>query len=117
VQKTVLVVEDDWFIAMDLQHALESHGWQVLGPVSTAEAALRLLEDGLPSVALLDVQIADGLVTPVAAALRAKNVPFAVASAFDRPAQFAGEALNGAPNVGKPAEQRRLLATLQSLTI
>jgi hypothetical protein len=40
---------------MDLKRMLERYGWRVIGPVATVQAALRLLEDELPSVALLDV--------------------------------------------------------------
>jgi hypothetical protein len=54
----------------------------VIGPVATVQAALRLLEDELPSVALLDVNLGIELVTPVAEALKARNVPFAIASAL-----------------------------------
>ena len=56
------------------------------------------------------------LVTPVAEALRARNVPFAVSSAHDMPERFGGEVLAGAPNVGKPASERRLLAALAQAT-
>ncbi len=78
--------------------------------------ALRLLEDELPSVALLDVNLGDELVTPVADALKARNVPFVVATAYDMPERIAGEVLGGAPNIGKPATERRLLAALAQVT-
>ncbi|RWD30200.1 MAG: response regulator [Mesorhizobium sp.] len=109
MQKTILVVEDEFLIAMDLQQLLEHHGWRVMGPVATMRDALRLLEDELPSVALLDINLGNELVTPVAEALRARGVPFAVASAYDRPGLF-GEVLAEAPNAGKPVGERRLLA-------
>jgi DNA-binding response OmpR family regulator len=100
LKKTVLIVEDEFLIAMDLKLLLEHHGWRVMGPVATVRAALRLLEDELPSVALLDVNLGNELVTPVAETLKARDVPFAVASAYDRPEQFGGEVLAGAPNAG-----------------
>ena len=117
MQKTVLVVEDEFLIAMDLQVLLERHGWRVMGPVATVQGALRLLEDELPSVALLDVNLGNQLVTPVAESLKARGVPFALASAYQRPEQFGGEVLAGAPNVGKPTGERRLLAALAQLTV
>jgi CheY-like chemotaxis protein len=70
VQKTVLIVEDEFLIAMDLKLLLEHHGWRVMGPVATVRDALRLLEDELPSVALLDVNLGNELVTPVADSLK-----------------------------------------------
>ncbi|WP_246100466.1 hypothetical protein [Cereibacter sediminicola] len=49
----VLVVEDDFLIALDLQMMLEDAGHSVLGPVGTVEAALRLLDSAHPDVATL----------------------------------------------------------------
>jgi len=113
VRKTVLVVEDEFLIAMDLTLLLERRGWYVLGPAATVDEALRLLDDERPAVALLDITLNNGTVTPVAEALRARNVPFIVASAHNRPELVGGEVLAGAPNVGKPTEERRLLAVLE----
>ena len=116
MQKTVLIVEDEFLIGMALRLLLEQHGWRVMGPVATVRGALQLLDRELPSVAILDVRLKDELVTPVAESLKARNVPFALASAYDRPEQLGGEALAGAPNVGKPSGERTVLATLAQLT-
>ena len=106
-----LVVEDEFLIAMDLELLLERQGWRVLGPAASVVEALRLLEQGeAPDAALLDVNLRGELVTPVAEALRARGVPFVLASAYD-PSDMA-EALAGAVNVGKPTDERRLLAAL-----
>ena len=108
----VLVVEDEALIALDLEARLGRHGWRVLGPAATVDQALRLLRDGeTPDVALLDVNLGGEPVTPVAEALRARGVPFVLASAYHVPAQAAA-ALAGAPNIGKPTGERRLLAAL-----
>jgi len=115
VQKTILIVEDEYLIAMDLKLLLEARGWRVMGPVATVQGALALLKAELPSIALLDVNLGNELVTPVAEALKAQNVPFAVASAYDKPERFGGEVLAGAPNAGKPTDERRLLAALARL--
>jgi two-component system, response regulator PdtaR len=111
--RLVLVVEDEFLIAMDLELLLRRHGWRVLGPAATVDQALRLLRDGeTPDVALLDVNLGGEPVTPVAAALRARGVPFVLASAYPVPA-LAAAALAGALNVGKPpTDERRLLAAL-----
>lgn len=115
MQKTVLIVEDEYLIAMDLQLLLQRHGWRVIGPVGTVKQALALLEVERPAVALLDVNLGDELVTPVALVLKASGVPFALASAHDRPEQYGGEVLSGAPNAGKPTNPARLVATLEGL--
>jgi CheY-like chemotaxis protein len=107
----VLVVEDEFLLAMELGLLLEGHGYRVLGPAATVAEALRLLDGATPDAALLDVNLRGEMVTPVAEALRASGVPFVLASAYDRP-ELAAAGLAGAPNVGKPASDGRLLAAL-----
>ena len=108
----MLLVEDEVLIALHLEHLLGQRGWRVRGPAATVAQALHLLEDGeAPAVALLDVNLRGELVTPVAEVLRARGVPFVLASAYDRP-ELAAAGLAGAPNVGKPASDGRLLAAL-----
>ena len=109
--RLVLVVEDEFLIALDLELLLERQGWRVLGPAATVGQALRLLAGRTPAVALLDVNLGGELVTPVAEALRARGVPFVLASAYDRLGPAAA-ALAGALNVGKPTDERRLLLAL-----
>jgi len=116
VQKTILVVEDEFLIAMDLKSILEGRGWRVMGPVASIKAALRLLEEELPAVALLDVNLENEMVGPLAEVLKARHVPFAVASAYEKPEQYGGEVLAGAPNAGKPIDERRLTEILRKLT-
>jgi DNA-binding response OmpR family regulator len=115
VQKSVLIVEDEFLIAMDLKSMLERQGWCVIGPVATVAAASRLLESELPSVALLDVNLGKELVTPLAEELRSLKIPFAVASAYDRPEFVGGAVLVDAPNIGKPTAEKRLMGVLAKL--
>ncbi len=110
--RLVLVVEDEFLIAMDLELLLRRHGWRVLGPATTVVGALRLLQGETPDVALLDVNLRGEPVTPVAEALRARGVPFVLASAYDGATLLPAEILVTAPNVGKPMNERRLLAAL-----
>jgi CheY-like chemotaxis protein len=110
--RLVLVVEDEFLIALDLEQLLRRHGWRVLGPAATVDQALRLLRGETPDVALLDVNLRGELVTPVAAELRARGVPFVLASAYDRLGLLRDAVLAAAPNVGKPTDERRLLAAL-----
>ena len=109
----VLVVEDEFLIAMDLEAMLKEHGWCVLGPAATVAEALRLLEDGkMPDVALLDVNLRGETVVPVAEVLRERGVPIVLASAYDRAGSIA-DVLADAPNVGKPSHKRHLLVALK----
>jgi CheY-like chemotaxis protein len=57
VSASVLVVEDEALIAMDLQALLEEAGYRVLGPANSSAAAMALLAGQDPDVALLDVNL------------------------------------------------------------
>ena len=109
----VLIVEDEFLIAMDLEAMLRGHGWRVLGPAATVAEALRLLDGGeTPDVALLDVNLRGRTVAPVAEVLRERSVPIVLASAYDQAGSIA-DVLADAPNVGKPSHKRHLLVALK----
>lgn len=116
MNKSVLIVEDEFLIAMDIQDMLERLGWRVIGPASSVSASLRLIETDVPSVAVLDMNLGKELVTPVAEALRARGVPFILASATASPAELGGEVFRDVPNVGKPLTERDLVTTLARVT-
>lgn len=99
-------------LAMELKEVLEANGWRVLGPAARVTQALKLLERELPAVALLDVNLAGEMITPVAEFLRSAEVPFVLTSAYDKPENYGGDILAGVPNAGKPASELRLMATL-----
>ncbi len=54
---TVLVVEDDYFIAHGLAAAFQNAGFEVLGPVASADAALGVARDECPQLTVMDVRI------------------------------------------------------------
>jgi two-component SAPR family response regulator len=107
----VLIVEDEFLLALDLELILLQHGWRVLGPAMTVNEALLLLKAERPDVALLDVNLRGEMVTPVAETLRTLGVPFVLASAYNQ-LDLGAAVLAETPNVGKPTSERRLLAML-----
>jgi DNA-binding response OmpR family regulator len=88
--RLVLVVEDEFILAMEIERLLTEHGWQVLGPAATVRQALGLLAGRAPQIAILDVNLRGEMVTPVAEELRARGVPFVLSSAYDDMARLAG---------------------------
>ncbi|QCP84374.1 response regulator [Cereibacter sphaeroides] len=109
----VLVVEDEFLIAIDLQSMLEDVGYAVLGPVGTVDAALRIVEEARPDVVSLDLNLRGQSAIPVAEKLRALEIPFIVTSAnrtFDFPG---GEILTGVTVIGKPVHPRMLIEALR----
>lgn len=65
----ILVVEDEPFIAFDLQMALEESGAVVIGPAATIAEALDLVRRGAIDGTILDVNLPDGTIGPVLDAL------------------------------------------------
>jgi CheY-like chemotaxis protein len=55
--RSVLVVEDEALIALDLACSLESLGYRVLGPASNGEDARRIALSENPDLLLMDVTI------------------------------------------------------------
>ena len=111
---SVLVVEDEVLIAMDIEQTLVGIGCNVLGPALSVSEALMLIEQEEPGFALLDVNLGRERSTPVAEALRARGVPFALATAYNA-AQLPEPAFHGVPSVGKPLNLRLLRSLLAEL--
>lgn len=59
-QLKILVVEDEFLIAIDLEQILMDAGHDVCGIASTATDALRLADATQPQLAFLDVELLDG---------------------------------------------------------
>lgn len=112
--RSVLVVEDELFIALEIKTALRSAGFQVLGPASSVDHALELLRDTKPDAAVLDVDLGGERVTPVALQLKALGVPFVLASAADPAALAQNPVLAEAPNLGKPTDMRELAKAIEA---
>ncbi len=109
----ILVVEDEYLIALDLDAALRAAGYRVIGPASDVSAALELLKADRPDAAILDVNLAGQWGTPVAEVLQAMSVPFILASGYVAADLQAEPALRDAVNVGKSWRPEFLLKVLR----
>jgi len=81
----VLIVEDEALIALELAIAVENIKGEVVGPVATVADALEALSLTSVMAAVLDANLLDRDVTPVALALIEKKIPFVVHSALGLP--------------------------------
>lgn len=79
--RTILVAEDDPLIAPLLLDILERAGATVLGPFPSLQMAHAALASVRPDAALLDVNLIDGDVFPLAAHLQQSEVPYVFFSA------------------------------------
>ena len=74
--KIILLMEDNPVLGLEVAFALEDEGAAVKGPVARLESGLEVLNGSVPDAAVLDVELADGEVFPLAERLRERGVPF-----------------------------------------
>lgn len=80
----VLVVEDEYLVALLLEDMLAELGHQVIGPVGDAGKALEMAQRDPMDIAILDVNLAGLDTYSIAAALSARAIPFIFATGYGR---------------------------------
>ncbi|MGY3621041.1 response regulator [Bradyrhizobium sp. USDA 10063] len=85
--RRVLIVEDEYFLADDIARACQALGAEIEGPVGDVEDALAILS-GLRTVdgAVLDVNLRNASIFPVARGLQSRGIPFVFTTGYDRTA-------------------------------
>jgi DNA-binding NtrC family response regulator len=76
VDCSILIVEDDILVALDLQKILDDAGCVVVGLVPSVDRALTKISNNHIDAAVLDVKLDGELVLAVADRLAADGVPF-----------------------------------------
>jgi PAS domain S-box-containing protein len=99
----VLLVEDEALVAMMIQECLGDFGYQVIGPIATATEAAVRARDGNFEAAVLDINLGDGAVYPIAEALTARGVPFVFVTGYD--AESVDARFRNVPVLQKPIER------------
>ncbi len=56
----ILIVEDEWIIAMHLEEVLQEIGHEVVGVAPTVDAAAKLIEDRRPDALTVDLNLGAG---------------------------------------------------------
>ena len=79
--KTVLVVEDEFFIGSNLEQILQGAGANTV-LINNAEDALKTIYKTKFDAVILDIHLQDGSTYPVADELRRKSTPFMFISGY-----------------------------------
>ena len=112
--RLILVAEDEYFLADELDRVLRDAGAEVLGPVASVEGALLMLTAcPVPDAASLDVSLAGETVYPLADGLIARGVPFVFTTGYDQAAIPAAYA--HIRRLEKPVEPKTVLMELERL--
>jgi len=85
----VMIVEDELLVAWDLVMTLEEAGFTILGPCTDLDSGFELIKSERPDCAVLDVQVRDREVVPLAEELDRMGVPIVFHSGHARESSLA----------------------------
>jgi two-component sensor histidine kinase len=109
--QTILLVEDQALIAMDIEEALLKLGATKVQSVPNVSSALAILAEGVPNLAVLDLNLDGETSSPLADDLKQRGVPFLFATGYGDsvtiPSRFAD-----VPVVRKPVTLADLAAKI-----
>jgi two-component sensor histidine kinase len=112
--KTILVVEDEPLIGLDIVSTLEKTGARVSGPIGTEKEAMELIERRRFDAALLDANLHGRSVDVIATMLNRCNTPFLFVTGYGK--EGLPEAYNQAGALAKPFSERQLVDAVVKLT-
>jgi len=109
----VLVVEDEYLVAILIEEILEKAGCVVMGPIPRLREALEAVNHDDCDAAVLDVNLAGERINLVADALSERNVPFLFVTGYGAnalPSEYAEK-----PHVCKPFRMAELICALSNV--
>jgi PAS domain S-box-containing protein len=100
-RRRILVVEDEPFVALQLQTDLEGEGHEVIGPASSLAQGLKLAQSEGLDAALVDIRLGRDTSATIADQLLARQIPFAFATGYSDSSMLP-EHLHTVPRLRKP---------------
>ena len=109
----VLVVEDEYLIALRLEDTLKRFGCRPVGPAFTLEGGLSIARTVTVDAALLDLDLGGKSVLPLVEELKRRGVPIGFVTAYDleEPRSLL---IEGLPWVHKPFTDEQIRELLTS---
>jgi DNA-binding NtrC family response regulator len=80
--KTIMIVEDDAALALDLLTSLTDAEAKVIGPITDLDEAARLVEGSRCDAVILDLRVGDRNATSFAHLLLQRRIPFLVYTGY-----------------------------------
>ena len=100
--RRVLLVEDNMIIALDTEENLIALGVEEVLMAGSNDAALAIIENGVPEFALLDFNLGGETSEPTARALDQRGVPFAFATGYGEVESMIGKYAHNPAVLQKP---------------
>ncbi|MBV7532563.1 response regulator [Chitinophaga sp. sic0106] len=115
MKKKILIVEDEFIVAEDIQLTLQRAGYEVTDIAISVPAAIQSINDHLPELVLLDIFLQgpeNGL--DLGKELELRCIPFIYLTANNNPQiQAAARRTNPKAFMAKPFRDKDLLANVQ----
>jgi DNA-binding response OmpR family regulator len=110
--KTILLVEDEFLLALQLEDLLQSRGGTVLGPFPKLDQALGAAQQEDFDFAILDINLNGTMVYPLADDLLARRIPFLFLSGYSL--SNLPERFRAVTRLNKPCDPALLLNSLRA---
>ena len=114
----ILIVEDEFFIALDVEEQAKSLGHTVVGTAVTAEEAVRMAGERRPDIVLMDIRLAgetDGIAAALAIRSQYRIESIFVTGNTDPHTLMRAKAIKPLGVLEKPVTLERLRAQLTSV--
>lgn len=111
--KTILIVENEPLIAMDVEAMLTALGAARVHHALTCGEALEWIDGNHPDIAILNLHLRDGPGVIVAERLAARAIPFVIYSGDTHASADESELITQAIWITKPCTQDELMDALQ----
>lgn len=110
--KTILLVEDEFLLALQLEDLLQSRGATVRGPYSKLDEAMEAARRDHFDFAILDINLNGTLVYPLADDLLGRGIPFLFLTGYSL--SNLPERFRGVTRLNKPCEPNLLIGALRT---
>ena len=111
LQCSILLVEDEPLLAMDMELLLSNEGFDLLGPAMNVREAMDLIQGRAPDLTILDLNLGGEMAFPLLDFLSERTIPFVVLSGHSH--QLVPARHRHRPFLQKPCEPETLLATVR----
>ncbi|UCI28182.1 response regulator [Mesorhizobium sp. B2-8-5] len=108
--RTVLVVEDEYYIALEAARALRCAGAEVIGPCPSDRAARAELEERRPHAVLLDINLGPGPSFSLADSLKDIRIPFVFITGYDQ--EVIPDRFDDIERLQKPVQLRQIVGAI-----
>ncbi|MEX0686181.1 MAG: response regulator [Balneolales bacterium] len=113
--KSILLVEDEYLIGINIYTTLSDAGYEVIGPAMNVQSAMQLIDKNNFDAAVLDVNLGGEFSTTIAARLSRLRIPYLLLSGYTR--EDLPDEVIDVPLVEKPFDDYILLETLSDFWV